>query len=127
MKKNNYLSEEIKLKIVGEVLSGELTKEQARRLYNIKSKSGVLEWMRKFANVATKSSGIDPIPILKDMSSPLEESEKLKARIKELEDELKISKLKGKAYQIMVEIAKQDYGIDLEKKSGAKQSKNSEK
>jgi hypothetical protein len=51
----------------------------------------------------------------------------LKARIKQLEEELKISKLKGKAYQVMVEIAKHDYGIDLEKKSGAKQSKSSEK
>lgn len=127
MKKNNYLSDEIKLKIVGEVLSGELTKEQARRLYNIKSKSGILEWMRNYANVPVRSSGVNPTPILKDMSNPLEEPKQLKARIKQLEEELKISKLKGKAYQVMVEIAKHDYGIDLEKKSGAKQSKSSEK
>ena len=45
--------------------------------------------------------------------------------IKQLEEELKLSQLKGKAYQIMVEIAKQDYGIDFEKKHGAKQSKGS--
>jgi hypothetical protein len=51
----------------------------------------------------------------------------LKARINQLEEELKLSRLKGKAYQIMVDIAKEEYGLDLEKKSGAKQSKDSKK
>ncbi len=48
----------------------------------------------------------------------------LKSKIKDLEIQLKYSELKGRAYQIMVEIAKEDYNLDLEKKSGAKQSKD---
>jgi flagellar biosynthesis chaperone FliJ len=55
------------------------------------------------------------------MSEHSDNTAKLEARIEQLEEELEISKLKGKAYQIMVEIAKEDYGIDLEKKRGAKQ------
>jgi transposase-like protein len=127
MKKGETLSEQSKRRIVTEVLSGTYTKEQARKLYGIKSKSGVLEWMRKFAGKPSKAHGLDPIPILKDMSNDSEDTFALKARISQLEEELKLSQLKGKAYQIMVAIAKEDYNLDLEKKSGAKQWKNSKK
>jgi len=127
MKEKETLSEESKRKIVLEVLSGKYTKEQARRLYSIKSKSGILEWMRIFAGKPGKAHGLDPIPILKDVSNSSEEIGKLKARITQLEEELKLSDLKGKAYQIMVDIAKEEYNLDLEKKSGAKQSKGSKK
>jgi transposase-like protein len=125
MKRNQNLTEHVKRKIVIEVLSGKITKEEARRIYGIKSKSGVLDWMRKFAGLPSKMAGIDPSPILKKMDVPSNENSKLKERIKQLEEELEITRLKGKAYQIMVEIAKQEYGIDLEKKPGAKQSKDS--
>lgn len=127
MKNNETLSEESKRMIVMEVLSGKYTKEQARRLYGIKSKSGILEWMRIFAGKPGKAHGLDPLPILKDVSNSPEDVLKLKARITQLEEELKLSKLKGKAFQIMVEIAREDYNLDLEKKSGAKQSNNSKK
>ena len=125
MKKNETLSEESKRRIVSEVLSGKYTKEQARRLYGLKSKSGILEWMRIFAGKPGKAHGLDPTPILKDVSNSSEDIAKLKARITQLEEELKLSNLKGKAYQIMVDIAKEDYNLDLEKKSGAKQSRDS--
>ena len=125
MKKNEALSDESKRRIVSEVLSGKYTKEQARRLYGLKSKSGILEWMRIFAGKPGKAHGLDPTPILKDVSNSSEDIAKLKARITQLEEELKLSNLKGKAYQIMVDIAKEDYNLDLEKKSGAKQSRDS--
>jgi len=125
MKKNETLSEESKRIIVSEVLSGKYTKEQARQLYGLKSKSGILEWMRIFAGKLGKAYGLDPLPILKDMNNSSEDIAKLKARITQLEEELKLSNLKGKAYQIMVDIAKEDYNLDLEKKSGAKQSSDS--
>jgi hypothetical protein len=125
MKKNETLSEESKRRIVLEVISGKYTKEQARRLYSTKSKSGILEWMRIFAGKPGKAHGLDPLPILKDVNNSSEDIAKLKARITQLEEELKLSNLKGKAYQIMVDIAKEDYNLDLEKKSGARQSRDS--
>lgn len=127
MRKIELLSESTKQKVVSEVLSGKITKEQARRIYGIKSKSGILKWMRIFAGKPSNLAGFDPVPILKTMDKSSDEAAKLKVQIKQLEEELKISQLKGKAYQIMVEIAKQEYGIDLEKKSGAKPSKGSKK
>lgn len=119
-------SEDSRRKIVIEVLSGTMSKEQARQVYGIKSKSAILEWMRIFAGLH-RNAAIDPVPLLKNMSEEKDDIRKLKARVKQLEEELKISRLKGKAYQIMVDIAKEDYGLDLEKKSGAKQSEDSKK
>ncbi len=52
-----------------------------------------------------------------------DEKEKLKHKIKKLEAKLEQVELKGRAYQIMVEIAKEQYNIDL-KKTSTKRSKN---
>ena len=124
MNKIVILPESLKRKIVLEVLSGNLSKEQARRVYGIKSKSGILEWMRKFASIDPKAHGIDPIPKLKTLKDDTKEILDLKSKIKNLEAQLKYTELKGRAYQIMVEIAKEQYNLDLEKKSGAKQFKD---
>lgn len=126
MKDLEYFSEDSRRKIVSEVLSGTMSKERARQIYGIKSKSAILEWMRIFAGLS-RNADINPIPLLKNMAGGKEEVTELKAQIKQLEEELKLSRLKGKAYQIMVELAKQDFGLDLEKKSGARQSQNSKK
>lgn len=126
MRKDEQFSEESRRQIVTEVLSGKLTKEQARHIYGIKSKSVILEWMRIFAGLDRRVP-IDPLPILKNMSVKQDSNSELTARIKELEEELKLSRLKGRAYQIMVDIAREEYGLDLEKKSGAKQFKDLKK
>ena len=128
MKKESIiLTDDQKRFVVLEVLSGKITKEEARRKYGIKSKSGILDWMRKYAGMSNRSYGQDPLPILRDMDKSRDEKAQLEARIAELEQELASVRLKGKAYQIMVELAKEEYGLDLEKKSGAKQSKDSKK
>ena len=48
-KKKSFYSEEFKWKVVKDVLSGKLTKEEARRVYNIRGNCAVLYWMRKFS------------------------------------------------------------------------------
>ncbi len=121
------ISDLSKRRIVTEVLSGRMTKEEARRTFGIKSKSGILEWMREFAGRPGKEAGFNPVPKLYQMKDSLQENQRLKARIQQLEQELSLSQMKGDAYRIMVEIAKENYGIDLKKKSGAKQSKGSKK
>lgn len=126
MKVSKIYNDAFKRKVVTEVLSGELTKEQARLRYNIGGKSTILDWMRKYAGFKMRTAGCDPLPILQNMSTD-DTEEELKDRIRQLEAKLEHAELKGRAYQIMVEIAKEQYDLDLEKKSGAKQSKNSKK
>lgn len=124
MKDLERFGENSRRQIVAEVLAGTMSKEQARKIYGIKSKSAILEWMRIFAGFPRNSS-LDPVPLLKTMSEEKDKIVELNTKILQLEEELKLSRLKGKAFKIMVDIAKEDYGLDLEKKSGVKQSRNS--
>jgi hypothetical protein len=120
MRGNRIIPVSLKHKIILEVLTGSLTKEEARRVYNLKGKSGILEWMRKFGLA-------DPIPKFKILKDDSKQEKVLRKKIAELEKQLKFQKLKSRAYQIMVEIAKEDHNLDLEKKRGAKQSKDLKK
>lgn len=126
MKTSKTYNEAFMRRVVAEVLSGSITKEEARIRYGIGGNSTILDWMRKFADIKMRSAGVDPLPILQTMSRD-ESKEELKDKIKQLEAKLEYAELKGRSYQIMVEIAKEQYNIDLEKKSGAKLSKNSKK
>jgi transposase-like protein len=126
MRTSKTYNEALKRRVVAEVLSGSITKEEARLRYGIGGNSTILDWMRKFAGVKMRSAGVDPVPILKAMKAE-DSKEELKDKINQLEAKLKYAELKGRAYQVMVEIAKEQYNLDLEKKSGAKQSKNSKK
>jgi len=136
MEKSKKHNEQFKRRVVSEVLAGKITKEEARRRYEIAGKSTVLKWMRVMAGLKATDVGTDPVPILRSMgkdtrkSTPKEnrlEQERLHAEIKRLKAALAHSELKGRAYEIMLEIGREQYGIDLEKKPGAKQSKDSKK
>jgi len=124
MKKRKKYAESFKRQVVLEVLNGRVTKEEARLRYNIGGKSLILEWMRVYAGHKQREFGFDPVALLQDMK---EDKEKiaLEQKIRQLEAELEYAKLKGRAYQVMVEIAKRDYNLDLEKKPGAKRSQSS--
>jgi transposase-like protein len=123
-KDNNQkrFSESQKRRIVSEVVSGELSKEEARRRYKIRSNSAILEWMRIFAGGDRKDANFDPIEKIREMPKPDKKTQELQAKIKRLEEELELSELRSLAYKSLVEIAKEDYGLDLEKKSGVKRS-----
>lgn len=54
-----------------------------------------------------------------------EEVQLLQDKIKALEHALKLSNIKAEGYEVMMGILKDEYGIDLSKKVGAGQSKNS--
>ena len=54
-----------------------------------------------------------------------EEVQLLQDKIKALEHALKLSNIKAEGYEVMMDILKDEYGIDLSKKVEAEQSKNS--
>ena len=135
MRKSKKYDEHFKRLVVSEVLGGRITKEEARRRYDIAGKSTVLKWMRVMAGLKASAVGTDPVPILRPMGNDTGEStprvgmdqEGAHAEIKRLKAALEHSELQGRAYEIMLEIGREQYGIDLEKKPGAKQSKDSKK
>lgn len=53
-----YFSDSFKLGVISRVLSGEMSKEQARIHYGIGGNSAILNWMRSFGY-----STISPLPV----------------------------------------------------------------
>lgn len=111
-------SDTFRYKVVQEVLEGKYTQEEARGIYGIRSKSAILEWMRKFSGHPRRKNS--PIKPISEMKKTIREKE-LEARIKELEEELYIEKHRACLHEKIVEVAEERYGLELRKKYGARQ------
>lgn len=119
-KKLNIYTKEFKWSVVQEVLSGKLTKEQANKLYGIKSNCAILYWMRKFSGQDNYRQGGIPLGETKAMKEN-KEKQALEQRIRELEKQLQREQLRADLWQKMVEIAEEHLNIDIKKKYGAQQ------
>lgn len=119
--KNGMYSEEFKWKVVQDVLSGTLTKEEARRVYCVKGNCTILYWMRAFSGVTDYRSGGGVSPNLSDMAktSKLQDAQKEIARLKQ---ELQRERMRADLWQKVVEVAEEELHIDIRKKFGARQS-----
>jgi len=118
-KQHNHYSEEFKWRVVQEVLSGKFTKEEARKVYGIKSNCAILYWMRQFSGNDNYRAGGEPL-IEKSTVTGMKELNKNAQRIKELEEELNRERIRADLWQKMVELAENQFNIDIRKKFGAK-------
>ena len=118
-----YLSNHLKHQIIQEVLSGSISKEEARRRYRIRGKSAILKWMRKFGygskveSIALRMKSKKTKP--KDLP---DDSQALKQRILELEKALEEANLNSEFYSTMIDIAEREFKISIRKKLFTKQS-----
>jgi len=126
-KKRNYkkrkpqvYSEEFRWKVVQEVLSGELNQAEAKRKYNIKGNGAILYWIRQFSGIKNYRESrllfVQEKQVIKKDKLTREQK-----KIKELEEALRKEKNKTLLYEKIIEIAEEDYGIPIRKKSGAEQ------
>ncbi|MFN8697753.1 MAG: transposase [Flavobacteriales bacterium] len=114
------ISDDFKRKVVLEVLAGDLTKEAARRVYDIRGKSAVNDWIRRFS--AEFSGLVNPEVSLPAMANEEVSITQLKSKIQELQKQLDESKHRSGLLETMIEIAEERFNIDIRKKSGAKRS-----
>jgi transposase-like protein len=113
-------SNEFKLKVVQEVLSGEITQAEAKRKYNIRSNSAILYWTRQLSGIHNyRESKMLYLPEQESLISN-KSSDKDK-KIKELQEALEREKNRSLVYEMMIEVAEEEYGLPIRKKSGAKQ------
>jgi len=112
----NRYSISFKQKVIGEIESGKLTKEGARKLYGIRGGSSIQTWIKKLGklHLLNKVVRIE----LKDELSKLKQLEKEK---RDLESALAQAHLRLMTYESIIEIAEEELGIDLKKnlKSGS--------
>lgn len=99
-----------KQKVISEIESGKLTREGARKLYGIGGGSVINGWIKKFGkmHLLNKVVRIE----LTDEISKLKQLEKEK---KELESALAQAHLRLIVYESIIEIAEEEYGVDLKK------------
>ncbi|RIJ45243.1 transposase [Maribellus luteus] len=107
--------ESFKRRVVAEVLTGQISKEEARRRYHIAGHCTVLKWIRKFEAQSLQ------ITFMKSDSHTSKED--LLKRIKELERQVEDEKLRSEALSLMIDIAEKQLDIEIRKKPGTKQSK----
>ena len=88
---NIRYSESFKKQVVKEVESGKLSKDGAKRKYNIGGSTTVLKWCRKYGKNRFDSPRPKEFLVMKDKTSEAA----YKKRIADLEKELSMSKLKS--------------------------------
>jgi transposase-like protein len=116
-KRINEYSDAFKWRVVQEVISGKLNKEEARKVYGIRSNSAIVYWMRQFSG-NTQYRTNKKVGIFADMPKDKEVTE-LKEKIAQLEQELRTANLRADLWQQMIEVAEKDLHIDIKKKRGA--------
>lgn len=114
----NYSDSE-KLQIIDEFLNSGECMERFQTKYGM-GHSTLSRWMIKFglSNVSQPQ-----VIQMKEKQSPEKtvREQTLEAKIARLEKELEAAKLKAEAYNALIEVAEEEYGLDIRKKAGAKQ------
>lgn len=113
-----YFSDSFKLGVISRVLSGEMSKEQARIHYGIGGNSAILNWMRSFGYSTDSLSSLS----MKDKTpqpSP-NDPEELKKQVKQLQKRLELEQQRSEFYQTMIDVAERELGIAIQKKFDTK-------
>jgi len=119
----------LKLQIVQEIETGNLSISVATKKYGIQCRKTVVEWLKKFGNFDWENQ--TPLNMPK---SPEQKIMELEAQVKLLEKqkallerEAYVADKKAIIFDMMIDIAEQEYKIDIRKNLPPEQSTNSKK
>lgn len=112
-------SESFKRKVVAEVESGLINKDEARRKYHIGGKTTVLQWCRKYGKLSGGRIKLEEL--MPDTKELLNELELLRRQNRELLKKLDDAELKAFALEKLIEVAERKLGVEIKKKIGAMQ------
>lgn len=119
----------LKLQIVQEIEQGKSTITQTRKQYGIQSHGTVLGWLRKYGNFDWENQTPSNMP-----KSPEQRIMELEAQVKLLEKQKSfleqqayVADKKAIIFDMMIDIAEQEYNIDIRKNSPPEQSTNLKK
>lgn len=118
--KTRIYSNELKKSVVNQIEKGELTVMEACRVYDIKSAQTVYNWIYKISRTLQK-----PIRTVVEKNSVDQKLKELEARTRDLEAALGRKQLELDLYRHIVELASEEYSVDLKKSFGKQASKES--
>jgi transposase len=133
---NNYVKRSqkdytlsLKIQIVKEIESGELSTKSAQRKYGIQARSTVVNWLRKYGNFDWENQTPSNMP-----KTPEQRIMELEAKVKllekqkaQLENQNHISDSKAIIFDMMIGLAEKEYNIDIRKNLPPEQSNPSVK
>lgn len=103
--------------LVGEIRCGNLTVGQAIEQFKFNPLNGrslIMGWIKRFGDT-------HPLPLPPMTEAEMAELKALQERIKALEKELDQAKLRGTALDTMIDVAEDQFKIEIRKKAGTKQ------
>jgi transposase-like protein len=109
-------SEDFKLKIVNFYESGKHSVYDLEKIYNISNQT-IYNWIYKYSNYNKKS-----IKVVEFKDSQMNKLNEMKARIAELEQALGKKQMNIDYLEKMIDLAKEEYDIDIKKNSSTPQS-----
>jgi transposase-like protein len=123
-----HYDSDFKWRVCQEYLNGNETKIAIQRKNGIKGRTNIVVWLRQFG----LNDKVKPLTQNEQLSLNMPQPKPEKVQLQEteldrLKKELAEAKLRADAYQKMIEIAEQEFKIDIRKKFVAKQSMPSKK
>ena len=118
-----------KLQIVQEIEHGQISITQVKKDYGIQSRSTIVQWLRKFGNFdwenqTPSNMAKSPEQKIMELEAQVKLLEKQKAL---LEREAYVADKKVIIFDMMINIAEEEYQIDIRKNSPPEQSINLKK
>jgi len=113
-------SEEIKLQVVKKYEKGQMTALELCKFYEVSERT-IYDWIYKYSKFQKQS-----IRVVEMASSSTQKIRDLELRLKELEQAVGVKQMNIDFLEKMIEIAKDEYDIDIKKNSFTPQSSGSE-
>ena len=112
-------SEAFKNKVLQEIEEGHLSQAEVRRKYGLKYNMTIRRWIKQLGkkHLLNRTVRIE----MPDEINPSDIIKQLKAEKQQLESALAQSQLKVICLESLVEVAEEQYGIDIKKKFGTGQ------
>lgn len=116
IKRNRKYTEEFRISVVKEYLSGGMSKYALCKKYSIPQQVTLTTWIRKFVGEEVKED-----PMKKEKIPESEEVSRLKRELKEAKLALYQERMRADAYDMMIDVAEEMFKIPIRKKAGTKQ------
>ena len=119
--KVNRFTDELKLRVVQEYLSTDVSGKELMQKYSIKGHNCINNWIRKFGLETPSDQEIELQSAMAKQKEKTPYEQELESRVSKLEQQLEKEQLRTLALDTLIDIAERDLKIPIRKKSGAKQ------
>ena len=120
VKNYNRYSNSLKRKIAKAYISGQASYAILAEENGLRDKTVVKEFVKWYRRKLELEPDFDIQPEMPENPNILSEKE-LQVRVRELEKELHLAKLKAEMLETIIDLAEEQFNLDIRKKSGAKQ------